>query len=264
VNPTGPRPLFSEPYTVLAPHYDAMSGREGFRLYAPRYEELLRRSGLAPGDALDAACGTGLWARRLAKLGWSVVGVDRSPEMLARARRRCRGLAVTLRAVDILEIDSAAEFDLVTCTYDSLNYLACERDLATALGRFAAALRPGGVAIFDTNTTIALRDRWATRTVVKRASRAVALWQGGWDARRRRNGLVIECFVQREGAEELWERHVEIHTERPLDPGPVGQAALGAGFGRVEAYDIESLEPAGARTAKAVFVAWRSEAPGRG
>src|SRR5207302_7255843 len=41
---------------------------------------------LAPGDALDAACGTGRHTRRLVDLGHRVVGVDGSPEMLGKAR----------------------------------------------------------------------------------------------------------------------------------------------------------------------------------
>ena len=39
-----------------------------------------------PGAALDAACGTGRHARRLAELGHQVVGVDTSPAMLENAR----------------------------------------------------------------------------------------------------------------------------------------------------------------------------------
>src|SRR5215467_10597305 len=41
---------------------------------------------ITPGMALDAACGTGRHARRLAELGNQVVGVDGSPEMLEKAR----------------------------------------------------------------------------------------------------------------------------------------------------------------------------------
>ncbi len=40
---------------------------------------------LAPGRALDAACGTGRHARHLVDLGHEVVGLDLTPEMLARA-----------------------------------------------------------------------------------------------------------------------------------------------------------------------------------
>ena len=41
---------------------------------------------VAPGAALDAACGTGRHARRLAELGHHVIGVDASPAMLEKAR----------------------------------------------------------------------------------------------------------------------------------------------------------------------------------
>src|SRR4051794_35909449 len=43
------------------------------------------------GRAVDAACGTGRHAGRLAELGHDVVGVDASPEMLERAREAAPG-----------------------------------------------------------------------------------------------------------------------------------------------------------------------------
>jgi ubiquinone/menaquinone biosynthesis C-methylase UbiE len=43
---------------------------------------------LPTGDALDAACGTGRWTEYLAAAGHRVVGVDGSPDTLAKARAR--------------------------------------------------------------------------------------------------------------------------------------------------------------------------------
>ncbi|MGH9206343.1 MAG: class I SAM-dependent methyltransferase, partial [Acidimicrobiales bacterium] len=45
---------------------------------------------LAPGRALDAACGTGRHARFLVERGHDVVGVDYTPEMLARSKLALR------------------------------------------------------------------------------------------------------------------------------------------------------------------------------
>ena len=45
---------------------------------------------LVPGRTLDAACGTGRHAARLAALGHEVAGIDLTPEMLALARVRVR------------------------------------------------------------------------------------------------------------------------------------------------------------------------------
>ncbi len=80
-----------------------ISTREGYDSWAPSYDEqpnqlleieqpIVREilDGLPIGVALDAACGTGRHAAYLASLGHTVIGVDSSPGMLARAARRSR------------------------------------------------------------------------------------------------------------------------------------------------------------------------------
>lgn len=49
-------------------------------------DALRRMLGSGPGRCLDIGCGTGVAIPELARLGWTVVGVDVSDEMLSRAR----------------------------------------------------------------------------------------------------------------------------------------------------------------------------------
>src|SRR5436305_10278168 len=63
--------------------------------------------GLAPGDALDAACGTGRHARHLVDLGHQVVGVDGSPEMLAKAKADVPGADFREGGLTALPVDAA-------------------------------------------------------------------------------------------------------------------------------------------------------------
>jgi SAM-dependent methyltransferase len=94
---------------------------------------------LVPGRALDAACGTGRHAARLTALGHSVVGVDLTPEMLARARANVP--AATFVHGDLLALPAAdGEFDVVMCGL-ALAHLS---DLDTAVGELARVLRSGG------------------------------------------------------------------------------------------------------------------------
>lgn len=245
----------ARPYDRFATLYDETTGRRGLSLYGPFYERLIAGAGLGPGRALDVACGTGLWAGRLAALGFRVTALDRSAAMLDRARRRCQGLEVTLLRADMREICLVAGFELVTCAYDSLNYLRTDRELREALAGMARALGPSGLAIFDTNTTAGLGRAWGTQTIVRRARRATAIWTTRWDGRSRTNTLTMEIFLRRSGSSGLFERVEEVHRERALDPEPVRRASLEAGFASVEALDIETGGEATARTAKAVFVA---------
>lgn len=100
-------------------------------------------AGLAPGRALDLACGEGRNAVWLAQRGWDVVGVDFADVALAKAERLAadRGVALELVHADLLDYEpEPLAFDLVCVLY--LQLPAQQRRLV--LGRAAAAVAPGG------------------------------------------------------------------------------------------------------------------------
>jgi SAM-dependent methyltransferase len=96
---------------------------------------------LAPGIAIDLACGAGRNALYLAEKGWQVTAVDGSQKAveLVRLRSAARGLRVHTAVADLTAADFAVPqdaFDLVLIAY----YL--RRDL---FAKAKAAVRPGGV-----------------------------------------------------------------------------------------------------------------------
>jgi ubiquinone/menaquinone biosynthesis C-methylase UbiE len=100
--------------------------------------------GLTPGDALDAACGTGRHARHLADLGHRVVGVDGSPEMLERARSAVP--EAEYHEGDLLALPLPnASVDLAVCAL-ALEHVA---DLGAAVGELARVVRPGGSIVLS-------------------------------------------------------------------------------------------------------------------
>lgn len=123
-------------YRVWSQSYDV--GRNGlFDIDEPVMHEIL--DALAPGVALDAACGTGRYAEYLAGRGHQVVGVDGSPDMLARARARVP--SAEFRAGDLHRLPvSDDEVDAIVCAL-ALTHV---RDLAPVFAEFARVLRPGG------------------------------------------------------------------------------------------------------------------------
>jgi SAM-dependent methyltransferase len=95
--------------------------------------------GLAPGRALDLACGEGRNAAWLAERGWRVTAVDFSAEALRRARRL--GADVDWRQADVREVRIAeGAYDLVVLAYLHLPPDAMQAMLARAAG----GVRPGG------------------------------------------------------------------------------------------------------------------------
>lgn len=103
---------------------------------------------LAPGSrVLDAGCGTGRVAIRLAELGHHCTGVDVDSSMLAVARREAPAQEWLLG--DLARLDALAlrpGFDLVLAAGNVIPLLAGGTE-AAVVRQLAAALRPGGLLV---------------------------------------------------------------------------------------------------------------------
>jgi len=97
---------------------------------------------------LELGAGTGRISIPLARAGVSVVGIDRSEPMLARARQRVtRGkLQRRVRLVrgDIRFLPFSKTFDMVLAPYGMLQSLLRERDLQATLAAVHRVLKKGG------------------------------------------------------------------------------------------------------------------------
>jgi SAM-dependent methyltransferase len=113
--------------------------------------------GLAPGRALDIACGEGRNAVWLAERGWRVTGVDFSPAGLekARALATARGVKATWIAADLLDYEPEAEaFELVIVFY--LQVPGAQRQ--SILRRVAGAVAPAGRLLVVAHDSRNLKD----------------------------------------------------------------------------------------------------------
>jgi SAM-dependent methyltransferase len=94
---------------------------------------------------VELAVGTGRVAIPIAReTGKRVIGIDRSPAMLAVARERATGLPVELRDGDIRDLALEEPVDLIICPFRSLMHIRTWADKRQLFERVAAALRPGG------------------------------------------------------------------------------------------------------------------------
>jgi ubiquinone/menaquinone biosynthesis C-methylase UbiE len=128
-------------YTRWSVSYDA-APNPLIRVEEPVVRAMIDRA--RPGAALDAACGTGRHTAYLVERGHRVVGVDGSPEMLAKARERAPGADLCAGDLARLPVDSGSS-DLAVCAL-ALSHVA---DLGPAIGELARVLRPQGTLVLS-------------------------------------------------------------------------------------------------------------------
>ncbi|HEY6312438.1 MAG TPA: class I SAM-dependent methyltransferase [Streptosporangiaceae bacterium] len=106
------------------------------------HERVLRALPARCGWVLDVGCGAGRFAARLAERADRVDALDRSPAMIAEARRIVPATVTCL-------LGDAAAADLPAGAYDAVTSISAlhHMDLPAVLPRLAAALRPGRLLI---------------------------------------------------------------------------------------------------------------------
>ncbi len=111
--------------------------------------------------ALDAACGYGRIARRMALRGIEVLGVDQSQDLIDAAQREI-GPALRdklrYRRHDLRQPLAEGGFDAALNVFSSLGYGDEDEDLAI-LRTLRGAVRPGGTVLIESSH----RDAWAAR-----------------------------------------------------------------------------------------------------
>ncbi|HSJ54284.1 MAG TPA: class I SAM-dependent methyltransferase [Anaerolineae bacterium] len=100
---------------------------------------------------LDLACGQGRHAVILARLGYSVAGLDRSAALLSRAQEAARGVASEVAWVlgDMRSLPFGPEFDACLSLFSSFGYFEDEAENEEVLHQVCGVLRPGGALFLD-------------------------------------------------------------------------------------------------------------------
>lgn len=99
---------------------------------------------------VDAGCGSGYLLALLLANGHEAIGIDADPMMLSLARERLleQGLSTPLFEHDLRQ-RLGIKVDVVLAMFDVINYF---KGIKTVLQNIHAALKPGGLFIFDLYT----------------------------------------------------------------------------------------------------------------
>lgn len=113
--------------------------------------DLFTQTFQSKGILLDIGCGAGGYALALAKLGYSVDGIDYDSSMIDIANKKIKDqtLSLSFKQGNMLDIDMLDVYDGIYCIGNTLVHLPSEQSVFEALGKFYDALKPGGSLIIQ-------------------------------------------------------------------------------------------------------------------
>lgn len=142
-------------FGAYAKYYDLIYREKDYRAEAEYVTSSLRSITGEAKSLLELGCGTGRHAIELAKLGWSVSGIDISPNMIAIAQRR-RELSpegirqrLEFEQGDVRSYCGSTKFDAVAACFHVINYQVSDEDLRRTFATAARHLATGGTFLFD-------------------------------------------------------------------------------------------------------------------
>jgi SAM-dependent methyltransferase len=229
------------PYSQLAAHYDEFVGHAQFRQVRRIFDHCVRAHGLRFSRVADFGCGTGLFAQYLASRWCACVyAIDRSPQMLGIARRRCQGLRCRFLLSDFRDLTLPHPVDLITMFSFTLNLAESAQVLAQVVDNVWHNLLPGGFWILDFLTPrrpaafAPHADFTQLRFLPRKPGHFCLRIRIRWPRRRG--------------------RHEELHCARLLAPVELRDQLDRRGFVLVDALDATTLGPPQHASPALVFV----------
>jgi SAM-dependent methyltransferase len=204
-------------YDAFAPIYDDFTAQNDYESWFSALLPRLDEYGLETGKLLDVACGTGRAFAPMLRRGWEITACDISAAMIAKAKEKHAGEAISYDVADMTTLPTYGEFQLVWALNDPVNYLVGDGDLQRALERMGANLAADGLLVFDCNTVALLGSAFGEDEGLQRDGN----WH--WQGRGQVDGI-YEAEVSGEGIEP------HTHKERHYTVPEVQRTLLNAGL----------------------------------
>ena len=243
-------------YSFLAGCYDQLTYDVDYAAWADYIEKHFQKRPLPGRTVLDLACGTGSLTRELAPRGYELIGVDQSPEMLAEAAEKNRGVSPIepiFLCQPMEKLNLYGTIDACVCCLDSVNYVTRPQKLQKAFERVHLFLMPGGLFLFDVNTPEKLAGLDG-QVFLDETEDAYCVWRAEFSRRSHICSYFMDIF-RLDQATGQWERGEELHQERAYGLEELAAMLERAGFRDIKTFGGLTMRPPKAGEPRVFFTA---------
>lgn len=241
----------SKAYGIFAQFYDTLTSNIDYAKRAQYFDSVVGKfGGKQGGILLDLACGTGSLSEQMDALGYDVIAVDNSMEMLgiAMEKKFDSGRNIQYLCQDMRELDMFGTIDVTVCALDSLNHLESFEDVKRVFEKVFLFCEPGGLFIFDINTEYKHKMILGDNTFIYDTDDVYCVWQNSCENSRVK--IELDFFVPENG---VYRRYEESFSENAYPLNDVENVLEETGFEILMCCDGDSDKPVCETTQRAVF-----------
>ena len=214
---------FSEIYDVFMKHVDYDQWYKFLRNYIKKR-----------GKILDLGCGTGQFAYRFLKDGYSVTGIDLSETMLNEAEKKLKSINTREENYKLIKENlkdylHPEKVDYIICNFDTVNYLKNEDEFIKFIERSSENLRKGGYLIFDAVTEDIFEEIFENGIFLDEEPEYTSIWRHE-QIGKNKHLIEIDLFVRQDKKDNLFRKYNERQYKFIYELEWIISTALEKGF----------------------------------
>lgn len=243
-------------YSVFARYYDELTANIDYVRRGEYFHEIIKKfKETKENILLDLACGTGSISEVMARLGYDVIGVDNSDEMLGMAieKKFESGLNIQYLCQDMRKLDMFGTVDVIICALDSINHLANLNDVRKVFEGAAFFCEMNGLFIFDVNTLYKHRKILANNTFTYETDSVYCIWENTLNAETDEVRMNLEFFEREENG--LYSRSGESFSEKAYSEESIERLLEESGFEVLAKYGDDTFEPPAETSQRIIYAA---------
>lgn len=228
-----------EAYTTFAGVYDMFMDNIPYEKWAEYLHDIMEEYNIREGTLLELGCGTGNMTELLAAMGYDMIGVDNSEDMLelAMEKRLKSGHDILYLLQDMQSFELFGTVKAVVSVCDSINYVTDEAELKEVFRLVNNYLDPRGIFIFDFNTEYKYREILGDRVIAEERDECSFIWDNYYNEQDKINEYELTLFVQSKDNPELYRKYQEVHYQKAYTLEKIKTLIEKAGLRYITAYD---------------------------
>ncbi len=243
-------------YSAFAGFYDELTGNISYKERANYFDAIIKEFHTEGPILLDLACGTGSLSVELSRLGYDVIGVDNSADMLSVAleKKYETGEDILYLCQDMTELDLYGTVDTTICALDSINHVTDPKAVRKIFQNVSLFTVPGGLFIFDVNSPYKHREVLGNNTFVYDCENVYCVWQNEYEEESGIVNISLDFFSYDEESDS-YQRSSERFKERSYEPAWLEQLLDKCGFDILALYADDSREAPKEDSQRLIYVA---------